>query len=552
MSACGPPPRLQRPFPGQALDVRLDRTTRPALLLRSGESLHGRARLSGDSRLLLAAGVLPGELDRGRVRVALLQDGVERAALELTPPLSRWRSRLVPLPGRGEALLEIRAEHHRARGRPPAEARSIAVAAPRLYSGTASADRVLLWLSQDALRADHLGAYGYPRPTSPRFDAFARGAALFEQAVATAPWTLPSLASQFTSRYPSFHGSVLHGLATDDASVFEALRDAGFTVLGVTGNDLVSAEHSLSRGFDVLVSQPGRVEKASGALLEALAEWGGGDLALYAHFINPHTPYQPSPEWRESFVDPRYDGPVTGGSNFPREFPAMSPDDRQHIVDLYDAEVAANDDGIGGLLDALSGRGLLSRAVVAYTADHGEEFLEHGSWLHGTSVYEETIRVPLALSAPSLPARRIKEPVSLVDLAPTLLALLSVSAPASFRGRSLLDGLESGGLARTPVFAETVLTAAGHVLAVRLGTEKAIFTLPREAEPEAPMLGEEFFDLARDAAERRRGLSAASEGRLRQIARAYLTRARHEGRRGRPVIVDPETLEKLKAWGYIQ
>ncbi len=520
--------------------------------MASGDSLHGRARLSGDSRLLLAAGVVPGALNRGRVRVALLQDGVERAALELTPPFLRWRSRLVPLSGRGEAHLEIRAEHHGAQGRPSAEGRAIAVAAPRLYSGPPSAKRVLVWLSQDALRADHLGAYGYPRPTSPRFDAFARGAALFEQAIATAPWTLPSLASQFTSRYPSFHGSVLHGLATDDASVFEALRDAGFTVLGVTGNDLVSAEHSLSRGFDVLVRQPGRVEKAGGALLEALDEWGGGDLALYAHFINPHTPYQPGPEWRVAFVDPLYDGPVTGGSNFPRQFPAMGADDRQHVIDLYDAEVAANDDGIGGLLEALSERGLLARAVVAYTADHGEEFLDHGSWLHGTSVYEETIRVPLALSAPSLPARRVQEPVSLVDLAPTLLELLGVAPPASFRGKSLLDALEAGHFTRTPVFAETVLTPAGHVVAVRLGTEKAVFTFPLDAGPEAPMLGEEFFDLARDALERRHGLSAASEGRLRQIARAYLARARQEGRRGRPVTVDPETLEKLKAWGYIQ
>ena len=110
----------------------------------------------------------------------------------------------------------------------------------------------------------------------------------------------------------------------------------------------------------------------------------------------------------------------------------------------------------------------------------------------------------------------------------------------------------AGHFARTPVFAETVLTPAGHDVAVRLGTEKAIFTFPLDAGPDEPMLAEEFFDLARDAAEGRRGLSAASEERLRQIARAYLVRARHEGRRGRPVTVDPETLEKLKAWGYIQ
>jgi hypothetical protein len=521
-------------------------------MVGSGETLRGRARLARDSRLLLAAGVVSGGPTRGRVRVILLVNGVEHAALELTPPLSRWRSRLVPVPGRGEARLEVRAEHRAAQGAAPAESRSIAIAAPRLYSGSSSAERVLLWISQDALRADHLGAYGYERATSKGFDAFAAGAALFEHAVATAPWTLPSLASQFTSRYPSFHGSVLHGLATDDASVFEALRDAGFTVLGVTGNDLLSAEHALSRGFDVLVRQPGRVEKASAALYEALDEWGGGDLALYAHFINPHTPYHPRPEWRAAFVDPRYDGPVTGGSNFPRQFPVIGRADRQHLVDLYDAEVADNDEGIGELLAALSGRGLLTRAVVAYTADHGEEFDDHGNWLHGGNLYEETIRVPLALKAPSLASGRIQEPVSLVDLAPTLLDLLGVPAPTSFRGRSLVGPLASGRFPRAPVFAETLLTAAGHLVAVRHGPEKAIFTFPREAGPDAPMLAAEFFDLARDAAEREAGLPAASEERLRQIARGYLARARSEGSRGRPVTVDPETLEKLKAWGYIQ
>ena len=522
------------------------------MLVGSGETLRGRARLARESRLLLAAGVIPGGPKRGRVRVTLLENGVERAALELAPPLSRWRSRLVPLPGRGEALLEIRAEHLPAHGAASEESRSIAIASPRLYSGSPSAERVLLWLSQDALRADHLGAYGYERPTSPRFDAFARDAALFEHAIATASWTLPSLASQFSSRYPSFHGSVLHGLATDDASVFEALRDAGFTVLGVTGNDLLSAEHSLSRGFDVLVRQPGRVEKASAALFEALGEWGGGDLALYAHFINPHAPYMPRPEWRAGFVDSRYDGPVTGGSNFPKQFPVIGPADRQHLIDLYDAEVAGNDAGIGELLASLAGRGLLGRAVVAYTADHGEEFHDHGAWLHGSNLYEETIRVPLAVKAPSLSARRIEEPVSLVDLAPTLLELLRVRAPASFRGRSLVRPLASDRFPRAPVFAETSLTAAGHLVAVRLGPEKAIFTLPFEAGPEASPLAEEFFDLARDAAERHQGLPAASEERLRQIARGYLARARREGSRARPVTVDPETLEKLKAWGYIQ
>src|SRR5262249_44257380 len=156
--------------------------------------------------------------------------------------------------------------------------------------------RVLVWISQDALRADHLGPWGYTaRPTSPRLDERAPTQVVFDQAISTAPWTLPSLASQFTSRHPSTHGAIEPELAigADSRTVFGSLAAEGFTVLGVTGNVFVSAEYGLQRGFDALWYREARGPAVNDVVREALEEAPAGDLALFVHYIDPHAPYAP-------------------------------------------------------------------------------------------------------------------------------------------------------------------------------------------------------------------------------------------------------------------
>src|SRR5262249_35008479 len=150
---------------------------------------------------------------------------------------------------------------------------------------------------------DHLSAYGYARPTSPRFDRMARDFALFERAVAACSWTLPSLASQFTSRYPTYHGALRHNLPLNHASrsLFETLAGEGFTVLGVTGNDLVSPALGLARGFDALWYADGRGQDLAARLESALGEWGGGDVALFVHLMDPHAPYVPPAPYDKRF-----------------------------------------------------------------------------------------------------------------------------------------------------------------------------------------------------------------------------------------------------------
>ncbi len=547
VSACSPAPpdapALQRPDLGVPAFVSLGGVARPALALRPGESRRARVQLAPGSSLVLGLGGTP-EAPRGsQLRLDVLLDGQPVATLRSPSRAPRWATRRVALQGHGWSELELRAGSRPLQGGQDPDAPFVAVAAPRLHAPSRGGRRVLVWISQDALRADHLGAYGYPRPTSPRFDALAAESGLFEQAWSTSSWTLPALASQFTARNPSFHGAVLHTLSTDAPTLFAALARDGFSVFGVTGNELVSPENGLAAGHDVMVQEARGGGHETDALLELLEEWPGGDLALFVHYIDPHVPYAPSAAFRQRFVDPGYAGSVDGRSSFPKDFPQIGPADRKRLLDLYDAEIAQNDAEIARLLETLDRRGLLADAAIVYTADHGEEFFEHGGWLHGSKLTEEVLRVPLAIRLPRLGPRRIAEPVSTIDIAPTLLEAFSLPPLPGAQGRSLLPALRGQRLPRRPVFAETLLTRDHERrIAVRSGPDRAAFAFEREADPEAPPLESEFPP----------GVGAAERQRLEQLVVAYLRRARAEGSRGRPVDLSPETIEKLKAWGYIQ
>lgn len=534
---------MQRPELGPASFVSIGGVARPALVLRAGESRKSRVEVGPGSTLVVALGGTP-EAPRGsQIRLDVRLDGELVATLRAPARAPRWTSRTIALGSRrGSRELEILAGSRALQGEAEPEAAFVAVAAPRIYA-PAQPRRVLLWISQDALRADHLGAYGYARATSPRFDALAAQAGLFERAWSTSSWTLPALASQFTGRNPSFHGAVLHTLSSEAPTLFEALARDGFTVFGVSGNELVSAENGLANGQDVLVQEPRGGGRETDALLGLLDEWTGGDLALYVHYIDPHAPYAPDEAFRRRFVDPAYAGAVDGRSSFPKTFRTIGPLDRQRLVDLYDAEIAQNDAEIARLLQALDGRGLLAQAVTVYTADHGEEFLEEGGWLHGSTLHDGVLHVPLAIRVPGLAGRRIATPVSTVDIAPTLLEAFGLPPLPGAQGRSLLPALRGEPIEARPAFAETLLTEEhDRRIAVRLGTGQARFRYAREADPEAAPLEAEYAPQ----------LGAPERERLRQLVVGYLRRARAEGARGRPVDLSPETQEKLKAWGYIQ
>jgi arylsulfatase A-like enzyme len=310
----------------------------------------------------------------------------------------------------------------------------------------------------DALRADHVGAYGYARPTTPHIDAFAQDATLFEHAVAQSPWTRPSVISLFTGLFPQTHGingreeAVSHDLLL----LPERLRQIGYRTLAVVTNGNVSPAFGMRRGFDTfeqLRELPTvEIHQLSDRVNEVVFPWledlrDGEPFFLYLHTTDPHWPYTPRPPFRQRFA-PDVDDPAVGTKRPLRQpFRIERPTPRllRDVLGLYDAEIAFNDESFGALIEKLHELDLYARSLIVLVSDHGEGFYDHGSWRHGTSVFDEEIRIPFVVKFPEDLGRgaRVERVARHVDLLPTLLDYLGEPIPASLQGRSLLPGLDA-------------------------------------------------------------------------------------------------------------
>ena len=275
----------------------------------------------------------------------------------------------------------------------------------------------LLLISVDALRADHVSAYGYARRTTPNLDALARGGTLFEHAYCPTPHTSYSLTSMMTGKY--LRPLLALGLGEDSETWAQYLRRYGWRTgafyppaVFFIDEDRFTRFENEHLGFEyakVEFADPELRERQVAAYVDAAPL--DRPLFLWVHFFEPHEPYVVHP-----------DHIFTGGP---------SPD-----VDAYDSEVATADDGIGRITRLVRGR--RPGAVVVVTADHGEEFGEHGGRYHGTTVYDEQVRVPLVVAGPGVRAGQVVPTVvQTIDLLPTALSALGIPRPARLRGRDL-------------------------------------------------------------------------------------------------------------------
>lgn len=344
----------------------------------------------------------------------------------------------------------------------------------------------MLWIVVDTLRADALGSYGFDElgedgvAVSPHLDAFARDEAQrFEHAYAPAPWTIPTLASLFSGRWPFEHGALrlLEPLPGDLISIAEAFRAEGWRTGGVMTNFVARGLFGFDRGFErwddslALGHEGSTVGEALGRTLEQLDDFAAdprSGLFLFALWFEPHWRYEAhpglrfGPGWGSRAHEP-YTGDVTGGEELSElrarqrpdaEFPLVQAD-LDFLRGLYQSEVARIDRAFGELRGELIARDLWERALVVVTADHGEELGEYGWIGHTTGLGEAMMRVPLLVKLPAGRAdgRRgatVPERVSLVDLPNTVLDLAGVRAPtwrARSSGRSLAPVLLEG---RTP------------------------------------------------------------------------------------------------------
>jgi len=441
------------------------------------------------------------------------------------------------------------------------------------------APRNVLVVLIDTLRADRLGSYGNERGLTPFLDEIAAKGVVFSNAFAPSSWTVPSIASLFTSHYPSQHKVTTFDSKVPDEAVTlaEALSSRGFLAAGFTANFRLTKELGYAQGFDEWRRYTGRtsIKVRGDHLRDESLQWleqqsvlqSAKRQFLYLHFMEPHAPYQPIQPYRSRFFVP-VDGvnEVAANEKMGRiNFAAITPEEIKLLRSLYDGEVASIDAELRELFRLLEAQGFLRDALVVITADHGEEFKEHGRTAHGHALYDESIRVPLIVVAPGLEPDVVDENVSLVDVTPTILELLKLSPEPNFEGRSLVDlmdrpsladWLSSNGESSRDVLSELPPTGSrfdvrAHSQAVVRGSLKLLLALKGSGKQKQVV--PEIYDLAADPGERKPNPSRLTEKR-EALQAALIEQTQSLARRGslerETVPVDEATKEKLRALGY--
>lgn len=308
---------------------------------------------------------------------------------------------------------------------------------PDSDGGDRASDRNLVLISVDALRADHVGAYGYERPTTPFLDSLAADSVVFERAWAPSSFTLQSVSSLLTGRLPTSGGSVsLEAQPHESAETLARLFRAADFRTGVFSNQFLLGSRGFTRGFEsirIFDAPPGQPEQTARELtdnvLQFIDDYAGERFMVYTHYVQPHQPYAPPAETASILGVDSSDVSVM---EIIAEIDAgerVSPADPriEQLKARYDAEIAAVDAAIEALVDGLTERGLAENTVVIVTGSQGQEFLEHGYLDHAWTLFEELLRVPLILRAPGLfEPQRIEQPVSTIDIYPTLVELFGL------------------------------------------------------------------------------------------------------------------------------
>ncbi len=390
----------------------------------------------------------------------------------------------------------------------------------------------------DTLRADHLGCYGYKQIKTPNIDGLAADGARFERAFAVVPVTLPSHSSMLTGTYPmlsgmhDFSGNKLSPLQPTLASV---LKQAGYQTGAVIGAAVLDSRFGLNQGFDFYydhfdfsrldeanldeMERPGNV--VADVALDWLAKNSQKKFFLWMHLYDPHFPYHP-PE----------------------------PYSHEYGTQPYNGEIAFADEQVGRLLRFLKEKGIYQNTVIVLCGDHGESLGEHGEKTHGFFIYNATMHVPLIIRLPEKAvAPVVADPVSLVDLMPTVLGAVGLEVPSQVQGRSLLRQLRAERGTQTNgeriLYGETYMPRIHFNWSELRGSENTKFHFIDAPRPE-------LYDLAKDPGElhnlftEKNAVGAEMRAKLGGIIRDYSAGKELAEKTG----LDPALMERLKALGY--
>lgn len=446
--------------------------------------------------------------------------------------------------------------------------------APLLDLSSGRPSVVLIGL--DTFRADHLGCYGNADVETPRLDEFARSAILFEDCASTSTWTLPSFASLFTGLLPQRHGAIGGRHTELDPSVVtlaEILGAQGYRTAGLVAVDYLTGHFGLDRGFErhrayVGGRVSGRNETYAIPAFRAIGRLAAAPSFLFLHYFDAHAPYTaPEPFHRKYYEgDPTVvpqdparrieviHGPTNRAAGDPSRLYQWLEGvrDLEYPVREYAAGVSYLDGRVGAALDTLEARGRFEDSIVIVVADHGEHLTEHDLYFTHRFPYRECLQVPLMIRLPGGQGggTRVADPVSLVDLLPTLADLLQVPLETPVDGISLVGALRGEPLPDRVLFAEYGGREGNKVKAAWDREHRYLeFHLDSGVH-------RELYDRRRDPDERV-DLAAGEPDRVARF-QAALDREFGPERRLRVggekegATLDPEVEERLRALGYIE
>jgi len=378
---------------------------------------------------------------------------------------------------------------------------------------------------------------------------------VFENGIAHASWTKPSVASLMTSRLPSRHRAVQlrDPLDSGQVTLAEMLDAKGFATGAVIANSVIyDKDSNFQQGFDVFAGLHGAEGERSKVVdtrlvvdrsLEFLDSRRGLPTFLYVHTMDPHVPYAP-PAPFDTMFDPK---PAPGHPGVDPRTDFKEPLDRERLIAQYDGDIAYGDQQFGRFIEEVKKRGIYDDAVIFFVGDHGEEFQDHGGWLHGRSVFDELIHVPMVVkfAAGQGAGSRVKQMVALSDVLPTILeaCAMPVPDPPAIIGRPL-QGVAFGNAPEQTVVSE--ISHRGFVSSgIRTGQAKYI----RRFSPQADEL---YFDLTKDPKEETnlmaqnpagaRRLRSAVEATMQVTPYRYALRA---------LSTEPQTL-RIETTGWIE
>jgi arylsulfatase A-like enzyme len=414
----------------------------------------------------------------------------------------------------------------------------------------------VLFIIIDTLRADHTHMGDGTAKETPDLKAyFGEDAAYFGSSYSNAPWTLPSISSMLTSKYPSEIGVIKRNSKIDDkfVTIAEVLKAHGYSTHGVISHIFLKAKYGLSQGFDTYTEKIDSEDNnllavtspaVTGEAVKILDSGGDKPFFLFLHYFDPHYRY----------IDhdgiTGYNGPFLPGESDAKKAELIrenrfSGADLGYFRECYNSEIRFTDKYVGMLIGELKRKGLYDNTVIVIAADHGEEFGERGALGHGQSLFNEQTVVPFILKLPRAykKSKKLRTFFSNIDIAPTILDAAGLPVPGAFTGRSILDGKGA-----EPVFMEvneSKYDTLYNQCAVVFDGWKLIKDLPTGKY--------ELFELGRDRDEKNDQFNSNKKMffNMHKILERYMKMIAARRHTSQQTALTEEEQKKLETLGYV-